>query len=64
MPTPIPTPIQHDNNAILEMIREERLALESLHKRAVKDLEDEEQVRAEYEHRKTRELKLLIKEEE
>ena len=42
MPMPIPTPIPHDNNAILEMIREERLALESLHKRAVKDLEDEE----------------------
>ena len=57
MPMPQPKIIEHDNNAILEMLRQERVALETLHKRSVKDLEEEEKLRAEYEERKTYELK-------
>ena len=46
------------------MLAEERQSLEQLHKRAVKELEEEEKLRAEFEQRKTKELKTLIEEEE
>ena len=43
---------------------EERNELERIHRRAVKDLEDEERLRADFEHRRVRELNTLIREEE
>ena len=47
-----------------ELILEERNELERIHRRAVKDLEDEERLRADFEHRRVRELNTLIREEE
>lgn len=46
------------------LIEKMRQQLKDLHKRALTDLEEEERVRAEFEKRKTRSLKLIIEEEE
>jgi len=51
-------------DAMMEMIREERHSLEHLHKRAIKDLEKEELVRSQFEHRRSKSLSDLIKDEE